>query len=50
MIVRKSQEGILEKRHSAAAEKTIFPSRDTPRPRLKLLLGDHALFRTNHSI
>jgi hypothetical protein len=26
MIVRKSQEGISEKRHSAAAETTIFPS------------------------
>lgn len=28
MIVRKSQEGISEKRHSAAAEKAIFPSRN----------------------
>ncbi|NEJ71039.1 hypothetical protein GR197_10875 [Rhizobium phaseoli] len=25
MIVRKSQEGISEKRHSAAAQKAIFP-------------------------
>jgi hypothetical protein len=28
MIVRKSQEGISEKRHSAAAETALFPSRN----------------------
>jgi hypothetical protein len=28
MIVRKSQEGISEKRYSAVAETTIFPSRN----------------------